>query len=134
MIGSALTPRACASRATALASASLARALTITWQPSRANCNTVARPILRPEPVTNATLPSSLPIDSSPISPSCPVHDELCRKPPGGTSDDRRPRASPSAIAVGDDDLHAIAREDRRRALDRHPRGIDIDRLRLQHG
>src|SRR5437763_8222716 len=65
MIGSALTPRSCASRATAFASCSFERALTTTYAPSWASFNTVARPILRPDPVTRATLPSSLPMRPS---------------------------------------------------------------------
>src|SRR6266851_4862803 len=60
--GSALTPRSRASRATDSASCWLARALTTTCAPSPASCSTVARPILRPEPVTSATFPSSLPM------------------------------------------------------------------------
>src|SRR5437868_15025434 len=62
MIGMALTPSACASRTTESASAWLARALTMTCAPSRARCSTVALPILRPEPVTSATFPLSVPI------------------------------------------------------------------------
>src|SRR5579864_3381921 len=62
MIGRALTPSAWASRATDWASCSLLRALTTTCAPSPARCSTVARPILRPEPVTSATFPSSLPM------------------------------------------------------------------------
>src|SRR6202043_1236670 len=67
MTASALTPRSSASRTTALASCSFARALTTTLAPSPASFNTVARPILRPEPVTRATFPSSLPISASPL-------------------------------------------------------------------
>src|SRR5205085_494152 len=46
-------------------SCSFERALTTTCAPSPASFNTVARPMLRPEPVTSATLPSSLPIRPS---------------------------------------------------------------------
>src|ERR1051326_363440 len=69
MIGSALTPRSCASRATAWASCSFERALMTTLAPSPASCSTVARPILRPEPVTSATFPSSLPMSH--------LHDDI---------------------------------------------------------
>src|SRR5204862_306230 len=61
-IGTTLTPRSRTSRATELASCSFERALTTTVAPSRASCNTVARPMLRRAPVTNATMPSSLPL------------------------------------------------------------------------
>src|SRR5271163_2995662 len=67
MTASALTPRARASRTTASASAWFERALTTTSAPSPASFNTVARPILRPEPVTRATFPSSLPISAPPL-------------------------------------------------------------------
>src|SRR5437868_3600975 len=67
MTASALTPRSRASRATSSASAWLERALTTTCAPSPASFNTVARPILRPEPVTRATFPSSLPISAPPL-------------------------------------------------------------------
>src|ERR1700758_2113795 len=63
--GTALTPRSRASRATASASCRLERALTTTCAPSRASFSTVARPILRPDPVTSATFPSSLPMPLS---------------------------------------------------------------------
>src|SRR5580704_8152543 len=59
---SALTPRSRASRATDSASCWFERALTTTCAPSPASFSTVARPILRPEPVTSATFPSSLPM------------------------------------------------------------------------
>src|SRR5438067_5412078 len=67
MIESALTPRSRASPATLSASTWLLRALTTTCAPSPASFSTVARPILRPEPVTRATFPSSLPISVSPL-------------------------------------------------------------------
>src|SRR5271166_1534925 len=61
-------PRPSASLATASASASLLRVLTMTLAPQRANSSTIARPIFRPEPVTSAVLPaipkSSLTFDS----------------------------------------------------------------------
>src|SRR5262249_15429808 len=60
--GTALTPRSRASCATASASCRFERALTTTCAPSRASFSTVARPILRPDPVTSATFPSSLPM------------------------------------------------------------------------
>ena len=53
----ARTPSSRASVATDSASSTLDRALTTTSAPWRANSSTVARPILRPEPVTSATLP-----------------------------------------------------------------------------
>src|SRR5687767_12549301 len=62
MTASAFTPSARASRTTESASASFERALTTTWAPSAASFNTVARPMLRPEPVTRAIFPSSLPM------------------------------------------------------------------------
>src|SRR4029077_10375233 len=58
----ALTPCSRASPATLSASPWLLRALTTTCAPSPASFSTVARPILRPDPVTKATFPSSLPI------------------------------------------------------------------------
>jgi hypothetical protein len=58
-MGTALTLRSLASRATASVSCWLARAFTTTCAPSPANFRTVARPILRPDPVTSATFPSS---------------------------------------------------------------------------
>src|SRR5271165_1110370 len=61
----ALTPKPRASRTTASASSWLERALTTTCAPSRASFSTVARPILRPDPVTSATFPSSLPMPLS---------------------------------------------------------------------
>src|SRR5712691_12608161 len=61
----ALPPPARTSWATASASALLVRELTTTWAPSAASFNTVARPIFRPDPVTRATLPSSLPISAT---------------------------------------------------------------------
>src|SRR5262249_34337869 len=64
-IGTALTPRSRASRATASASCRLERALTTICAPSPASFSTVARPILRPDPVTSATFPSSLPMPLS---------------------------------------------------------------------
>ena len=64
----ALTPVACASLTTAssflLVGAGVDDDVAAL---ASASCSTVARPILRPEPVTSATLPSSLPIASSPI-------------------------------------------------------------------
>src|SRR5215831_7742269 len=61
----ALTPSPRASRATASASAWLLRELTTTCAPSPASFKTVARPMFRPDPVTSATLPSSLPMSES---------------------------------------------------------------------
>src|SRR6516162_4452692 len=39
----------------------------MTSAPSPASLSTVARPILRPDPVTSATFPSSLPMPPSPL-------------------------------------------------------------------
>src|ERR1700736_2138826 len=52
--------------ATGSASAWLLRALPTRWAPSPASFNTVARPMLRPEPVTSATFPSSFPMSNPP--------------------------------------------------------------------
>src|SRR5438067_8064110 len=56
---SALPPAASISRTTASASVCLLRALTRTDAPSAASVSAIARPILRPAPVTIATLPVS---------------------------------------------------------------------------
>src|SRR5260221_561116 len=56
----ALTPRSSASRTTELASCSFERALTTTLAPSPASFNTVARPILRADPVKAAILSARL--------------------------------------------------------------------------
>src|SRR4030095_8912515 len=58
----ALTPRAWASRATASASAWVVRGFTTPGAPPPASFRTVVRPMFRPEPVTSATFPSSLPM------------------------------------------------------------------------
>src|ERR1700719_3853161 len=55
----ALPPKASISRATASASARLLRALTRIDAPPSASASAIARPILRPAPVTMATLPLS---------------------------------------------------------------------------
>ena len=60
--GSALTPSSATAAAVASASSRLLRALTTMLAPSAAIINAVARPMLRPDPVIKATLPSSLPI------------------------------------------------------------------------
>jgi len=61
----ALTPRFRASRATLSASCRLARALITTCALSPASLSIVARPILRPDPLTSATFPRAC---------SCPDH------------------------------------------------------------
>jgi hypothetical protein len=52
-------PRASISAATPSASAREARAFTITAAPASASASAIARPMLRPPPVTSATRPSS---------------------------------------------------------------------------
>ena len=60
--GSARTPSSSTAAAVASASSRLLRAFTTMLAPSAAIISAVARPMLRPDPVINATLPSSLPI------------------------------------------------------------------------
>src|SRR4030081_3575662 len=96
----ALTPRSWASRTTALASCSLARALTTTLAPSPASFSTAARPILRPDPVTRATLPSSLPmshlpddaaeVEGIPIATQCKTGRPASFHPAAGSRQPRR--------------------------------------------
>src|SRR5690242_7889676 len=101
MIEMALTPNACASRTTESASAWLARALTMTCAPSRARCSTVALPILRPEPVTSATFPPSLP-----ITPSLDFIRDVEESPSNGNYLFREaPRAKVSRISQKKDDM-----------------------------
>ena len=57
MTTSVFAPRACASCSTPRASASLVRLLMITFAPRAANSRMIARPMLRPEPVTRIVLP-----------------------------------------------------------------------------
>src|SRR5258707_10859242 len=56
---SAVMPRVSISRAAASASARLVRALTTMDAPPAASASAMARPILRPAPVTSATFPLS---------------------------------------------------------------------------
>jgi hypothetical protein len=52
--------------------------LTTTCAPSPASLSTVARPILRPDPVTSATFPSSLPMPPSPLRFASGSASRLC--------------------------------------------------------
>jgi hypothetical protein len=49
------------------------RALTITLAPWPASSSTIARPIFRPEPVTNAVLPA-IPKSSLSLTPYVPIY------------------------------------------------------------
>src|SRR5207247_8130813 len=101
-IASALTPSARASLATASASPRLLRELTTTLAPSAASLSTVARPMFRPDPVTSATLPSSL-----------PTGEHCCRRLRHGRAlEELRIPRSPQAHRVGEGEVAEVVRGD----------------------